>query len=274
MPCRSQKVQSNKKKTNSSSTIGIEPSIQLNTNACNQEENNIISHLESIGNSIINKLTGTERDRLKQQLLISYASHTNSIHGLSLSSSKTSFKQVLNDLHTFDCHTQQQYCTVGTDDHDTSVKNAITTNDNPLDVIIKQQINNTNILNDQFPSSTAIKHHKKKQTTSPIIENENKSTPNIITRTICTRSSKLNNLNNNEEQPNPVILTRTRKRRSSVTNNMGTSAPVNHIDDAKEEDHLAAQKTSGNDVCGTRVSRRKLQSSVPSIECSKPTNEF
>ncbi|CAF5133735.1 unnamed protein product, partial [Rotaria magnacalcarata] len=216
----------------------------------------------------------TERDRLKQQLLISYASHTNSIHGLSLSSSKTSFKQVLNDLHTFDCHTQQQYRTVGTDDHDTSVKNAITTNDNPLDVIIKQQINNTNILNDQFPSSTAIKHHKKKQTTSPIIENENKSTPNIITRTICTRSSKLNNLNNNEEQPNPVILTRTRKRRSSVTNNMGTSAPVNHIDDAKEEDHLAAQKTSGNDVCGTRVSRRKLQSSVPSIECSKPTNEF
>jgi len=34
------------------------------------------------------------------------------------------------------------------------------------------------------------------------IDNETKKIPNTITRTICTRSSKLNTLNNNHEQMN------------------------------------------------------------------------
>ncbi|CAF0728183.1 unnamed protein product [Rotaria sordida] len=275
MPCRSQKVLCNKKKSNSSNT-GTDQLIPLNMNACNQTQSNIISHLESIGNLIINELTGSERNRLKQQLLISCISNTNPIHNLPFSSSKTNLKQVLTDLHTYDCHTQRQYRTIGIGDNDINISTS-KTNVNQLDITTTQN-NNTNILNNEIQLSTITKRKKRQINHLNLLQiNEPKNnTSNIITRTICTRSSKLNSLNNNQEQSNSVILHRTRKRRLSLIN-PSTPSNNNVVDNTIEESHLDLQKNIGNDVSGIKVSRKKLQSSVPlltSIEYSKTINDF
>ncbi|CAF3858721.1 unnamed protein product [Rotaria sp. Silwood2] len=274
MPCRSQKVLCNKKKPNSSIT-GTDQLIQLNMNACNQTQPNIISHLESIGNLIINELTGSERNRLKQQLLTSCISNTKTIQNLPLSSSKASLKQVLTDLHTYDCHSQRQYRTIGTGDNDINISTS-TTNINQLDITPTQN-NKTNILNDETQLLTAIKRKRRQTNHLNLFQiNEPKNTPNIVTRTICTRSSKLNNLNNNREQSNSVILNRTRKRRSSLINTQ-TQINDNVVDNTVEESRFDLQKNNGNDVTGIKVPRKKLQSSVPSstfIEYSKARNDF
>ncbi|CAF0739536.1 unnamed protein product [Rotaria sp. Silwood1] len=275
MPCRSQKVLCHKKKPNSSMTR-TDQLIQLNTNACDQTQPNIISRLESIGNLIINELIGSERNHLKQQLLTSCISKTNTIHNLPFSSSKTSLKQVLTDLHILDRHTQRQYRTIGTGDNDINISTS-TANINQLDITTTQN-NNTNILNDETQLSTATKRKKRQTNHVNLLQtNELKNTPNIITRTICTRSSKLNNVNNNQQQSNPIILNRTRKRRSSLITTQSQNNNNNVVDNIIEESRLSLQKNIGNDVSGIKVSRKKLQSSVPSstlIECTKTTNDF
>ncbi len=114
----------------------------------------MISQLESIGNSVIDQLKGSEYDHLKQQLLNSVSISTNS--------SSRQLRDVLADLHAFNCYNQRQYRTIGIGDEGV----------------------NGNL------SQTV----------------DNKKTSNVVTRTICTRSSKLNTLNNNQEQLNRNLL--------------------------------------------------------------------
>jgi len=97
---------------------------------------------------------------------------------LSFFSSRKSLKQVLAELHTFDCHIERQYRTIGIGDNDINDESEIPT-------VLKRETRQKNFLN-SFQT----------------IENGKKKTPNIITRTICTRSSKLNTLNNNQEEIN------------------------------------------------------------------------
>ena len=149
--------------------------------------------MESIGNLIIQKLNGTERNHLKQQL-------STTINHLLSSSSRKNFKELLNDFNTFDCHYQRQYRTIGIG-HD----NNISSNTYKTTIVTPKPINSTDNLNDQVQIPMAIKSRKSKQiNSSRIIDNDVKKTPHTITRTICTRSSKLNTLNNNnnEEQIN------------------------------------------------------------------------
>jgi hypothetical protein len=122
------------------------------------------------------------------QILTSYVSNTTN---LPLSSSRRSLKQLLADFHTFDCHIQRQYRTIGIGDNDVNA-NIPTTNINKSDLTTQ----NINILHDE--SEIPLVPKLKARRTSI----ERKKTPNIITRTICTRSSKLNTLNNNQEPLN------------------------------------------------------------------------
>jgi hypothetical protein len=73
-----------------------------------------------------------------------------------------------------------------------------------LDVTTRQS-KNTNMLNDGSRLATAAKRQTRQRSfvnSSQTIDNETNKTPNPITRTIYTRSSKLNTLNNNQEQLN------------------------------------------------------------------------
>ncbi len=104
---------------------------------------------------------------------------------LPFSSSRKSLKQVLAELHT---HTEREYRTIGIGDND-----------------VNANIKNTNMINDESEISIVPKRETRRKNvvnSFQTIENEKKQTPNIITRTICTRSSKLNTLNNNQEQIN------------------------------------------------------------------------
>ncbi len=85
---------------------------------------------------------------------------------------------MLEDLHTFDCYNKRQYRTIGIGDNDVN-------SDSEIPIIAKRKTRQISFGN-----------------SSQMIENEKKKTPNIITRTICTRSSKLNTLNNNQEAIN------------------------------------------------------------------------
>jgi hypothetical protein len=160
----------------------------------------VISHLESIGNSIIDQLKGSEYNHLKQQLLTSSLpiATTVSSNPSSLQLRK-SLRQVLADLHAFDCYNQRQYRTVGIGDHDVNVNGSTTLEKT------SPQTKNTNIFNDVSEGSKRKTRGTNLGSLSQTIENERK-TPNIITRTICTRSSKLNTLNNNQEQINRSLL--------------------------------------------------------------------
>lgn len=146
--------------------------------------------MESIGNSIINELTGPERDHLKEKLLLSCAKHKNSNHHSSLSSPKMNLKQLLTDLNVFNGQNQQPCCTVVIDDND--VKACTTTNINEMNIPINQNCN-TNMLNEETQLISETTKRKKKQ------DNKGKTKPTIMPRTICTRSSKLNSLNNNND---------------------------------------------------------------------------
>ncbi|CAF0995924.1 unnamed protein product [Adineta steineri] len=237
---------SNKKRANKTSASRTGRSTQLNMNACDQRSMNTTSRLELLGKLMIDQLKGSERDHLKEQL---------SLSGVS-SSSRRSLKQLFTDFYTFN---ERQCHTIGIDNHET--------NTNQIDV----PVNESQI-------SMTIKRKTRQQTT----DNKTKKTPTIITRTICTRSSKLNSLNNNEEQINHVLPNRTRKRRSSLINNNINESEINNgdkriVDNTKEISSTNSHKILGGDVSGVKVSRKKLQSSVPSpltIECSKPTNDF
>jgi hypothetical protein len=133
---------------------------------------------------IIDELKGLERDRLKQQLLTSRISNPTTTNDLPFSSTRRNLKQVLADLHTFDCHSQREYRTIGIGDNDVNASVPRIDKDK-LDVTTKRKKRQTDSL-----------------TSSQSIENETAKTPNIIPRTICTRSSKLNASNNNQEQLN------------------------------------------------------------------------
>lgn len=77
---------------------------------------------------------------------------------------------MLDEFHKFDCYTDRQHRTIGIGDQD---MNTNTINDDSD--ITKRKIKRTNIVN-----------------STQMIENDKKKPSNIITRTICTRSSKLN----------------------------------------------------------------------------------
>lgn len=145
--------------------------------------------MESIGNWIINGLIGSERDQLKQQLLISCASDKAPISNVPFSSSKTSLRQILNDFRAFDCYHQRQYRSTDTNNNDADVT-ASATNNNQGDVQIKETDNNMKIVSKESKLTTTVK--RKKQENNQ--ENSSAKTSNsIVTRTMCTRSSKLNN---------------------------------------------------------------------------------
>ena len=100
-----------------------------------------------------------------------------------------SLKQILDDFH---CHTQRQYRTIGTGDYDVNIS---TTNTDKLNVATNQ----SNLLTDGSRLPTAIKRKPRQRN---ILNSSQTKEPNVITRTICTRSSTLNTLNNNQQQLN------------------------------------------------------------------------
>jgi len=106
---------------------------------------------------------------------------------------RRSLREVLADLRTFDCYTQRKYRTIGTGDHDVN-ENVSTTLK-----MTTEQTKNTNILNDVAEMPKRKTRRTNTGNLSQTIESETKKTSNIITRTICTRSSKLNTLNDNQE---------------------------------------------------------------------------
>ena len=165
---------------------------------------NITSHLESIGNLIVNKLKGSERSRLKQKLLKSYLSNTSTINNLPICSSRRSLQQMLTDLFTLDCHSQRQYRTVGIGDNNVNNPSVSKTHNNELDTKIEEIDKINKLTTDQIPLSTVTKRKRKPYNNflnaSQIIDNEISMISPI--RTICTRSSKLNSLNNNQESCN------------------------------------------------------------------------
>lgn len=184
--------------------------------------------MESIGHSIIDEVTGSERDHFKEQLLQSYAKNFNANHNISYSASRTSLNQILNDLHA--SHIHRDYCAIATTNNDDVGPNNRTTSQSDITTI--EQIHDTNLSNNESRIQTAIKRSKK-QTKPSITRQKSKNLSNIPTRTICTRSSKLNNLNNNEELSNDIF---TRKRRSSMVDT--TRMP--------SETNLSMPKSVGN----------------------------
>ncbi|CAF1380060.1 unnamed protein product [Adineta ricciae] len=223
-------------------------SFALNTNASTA---NPTSRLESMANLMIEELRGVQRDDLKEELLKTYATKTaSSIHS-AFSSSKINLEKLLSNLHTFDRY-------VNTPDENK-----------------QEQRKHTEIFQDE--SSPEIMSKSKTCRRKHL----NAAPPmNAITRTICTRSTKLNSSNDQNIISSPV-----RKRSSSSAakdNNVketSTTDKEKHVLTEKltEQSHPEVIGTDnskflcdlilvllGEDVSNVKVSRRRLRSVLQS----------
>ena len=127
---------------------------------------NPTSRLESMANLMIEELRGTHRDDLKEELLKIYATKTASTTHLAFSSSKRNLETLLSNIHTFDDYV------------------------NARDEIQHGQPNHAEVFQDESSSEHVSKRETRRKNHSNFVPSMNE-----MTRTICTRSTKLNSSN-------------------------------------------------------------------------------
>ncbi|CAF0728354.1 unnamed protein product [Adineta ricciae] len=237
-------------------------SFALNTNASIV---NPTSRLESMANVMIEELRGIQRNDLKEELLKTYATKTVvSPNHSTFSSSKRNFEKLLSNLHTFDHYVNTR------DENKQGQRKHTEISQNESSPVIVPKCKTRRKKHSNFASSM-----------------------NEMTRTICTRSTKLNSSN---DQNNPIISSPVRKRSSSLAvkdddvKETSTTDKKKHVLTEKLTEHCHPKAIGtdnsnfscdliliflGDDVSSVKVSRRRLRSVLPSSsEHAKLSNDF